>query len=36
MITGLTTDMNGGAANTEVIDSAGDGTRRGRHYVAVM
>ena len=31
MITHLTADMNGGTADAEMVDSAGDGTRRGRH-----
>ena len=31
-VTGLTMDLNSGAANAEMIDSAGDSTRRGRHY----
>ena len=33
-ITGLTTNTNGGSTNAEMINGAGDSTRRGRHCIA--
>ena len=35
-VTSLATNTNSGTANAEIVDSAGDGTRRGRHCVEVM
>ena len=35
-ITCLTMNVNGGTTDAEMVDGAGDGTRRGRHCIAVM
>ena len=35
-VTSLTTNTDGSTTNTEMVDSAGDGMRRGRHLVVVM
>ena len=35
-VAGLATNTNGGTANAKMVDSAGDGARRGGHLVAVM
>ena len=34
--TSLTTDTNGGTANAEMVNSAGDSTRRRRHDTTVV
>ena len=35
-ITGLTVNTNSGTTNAEMVDGAGDSTRRGRHCMTVM
>ena len=36
MSTGLTTNMNGSSADAELVLSARDSTRRGRHLIGVV